>query len=63
MRRGGESTVSLHSSGKWNISKVILRIFGWVCKILRLSPLVVAHGVVVMTVGSQSRQSQIESYG
>ena len=33
-------------------------------EILKISsyPLAVEHGVVVITVGSQSRQSQIESY-
>ena len=34
-------------SGKWNLSKVILRLYGWVYKTLRLSPLVVEHIVVV----------------
>ena len=32
-------------------------------KTLKLSPFVVEHSVVVMTEGSQSRWSQIESYG
>ena len=35
---------------------------GWVYKTFRLSPLVVEHTLVVMTAGSQSRRSQIESY-
>ena len=30
---------------------------------IRLSSLAVVHSVVIMTIGSQSRQSQIESYG
>ena len=35
---------------------------GWVYKTFRLSPIVVEHTLVVMTAGSQSRRSQIESY-
>ena len=30
---------------------------------IRLSPLAIEHSVVVMTAGSQSRRSHIESYG
>ena len=45
-------------SGKWNVSRVILRLYRWVYKTLRLSPLVVDHSVVVMSarlnpIGSQ----------
>ena len=54
--------ITLAVSGKWNVSRVIPRLYGWVYKTLRLSLLVVKHSVVVMTAGSQSRQSQIESY-
>ena len=36
-------------SGKSNVSRVILRLYGWVYKTLRLSPLVVDHRVVVMS--------------
>ena len=50
-------------SGKWNVFRVALRLYGWVYKTLRLSPLVIEHSVVVMTASSQSRQSQIKSYG
>ena len=42
---------------------IIPRLYGWAYKTLRLYPLVVEHSVVVMTTGSESRQSQIESYG
>ena len=49
--------------GKWNVSRVIPRLYGWVCKTLRLSLLVVDHSVVVMNAVFQSRRSQIESYG
>ena len=44
-------------SGKINVSRVTPRIYGWVYKTLRLSPLAVEHSVVVMTAGSQSRPS------
>ena len=37
--------------------------YGSVYKILRPSPLVVEHSLMVMTTSSQSRGSQIESYG
>ena len=50
-------------SGKWNISRVILRLYGWVYKTWRLMPLADEQSVAVMTVGSQSRRSQIVSYG
>ena len=46
-------------SEKWNVS----RVYGWVYKTLRLFPLAVEYSVVVMTVDSQSRRSQIETYG
>ena len=49
-------------SGKWNVPSVMPRLYGWVYKTLRLTPVVVEHSVVVMTAGSQSRRSQIESY-
>ena len=57
---GFEGTCTV--SGKWNVSRVIPRLYVWVCKTLRLSPLVVKHSAVVMTAGCQLRQSQIESY-
>ena len=40
-------------SGKWNVSRVIARPYGWVYKIIRLSPLAFGHNVVVKIVGSQ----------
>ena len=36
-------------SRKWNVSRVIPRLYGWVYKTLRLFPLAVEHGVVVMS--------------
>ena len=36
-------------SGKGNISRIIPRLYGWVHKTLRLSPLVVEHSVAVMS--------------
>ena len=50
-------------SGKWHVSRVMPRLYGWVYKNWRLSPLGYKHSVVVMTTGSQSRRSQILSYG
>ena len=50
-------------SGKWNTSRAIPRPYAWVYKTLRLSPLAVEHSVEVMAAGSQSRRSEIESYG
>ena len=47
-------------SWKRNVSRVVPRLYGWVYKTLRLPPLAVEHSIVVMTMGSQSRQSQIE---
>ena len=45
------------------VSRVIPRLYGWVYKTLRLSPLAVEQSAVVMTAGSQSRRSQTECYG
>ena len=42
---------------------VIVKFDKWVYKASRLSPLVVKHSVVVMTVASELRKSQIEPYG
>ena len=35
-------------SGKWNVSRVIPRLYGWLYKTLRISSLVVEHSVVVV---------------
>ena len=35
-------------SEKWNVSRVIPRLNGWVCKTLRLSPLAVKHSVLAV---------------
>ena len=48
-------------SRMWNVSRVISEIYRWVDNNLRLSLLVVEHSVMVMTAGSQSRRSQIDS--
>ena len=50
-------------SEKGDVSRVIPKLYEWVYKTLRLSPLVVEHRVAVLTAGSLSRRSQIESYG
>ena len=42
---------------------VIPKLYGWVNKTLRVSPLVLEHGVVVITVGSQSRRGGVEGEG
>ena len=57
MRKGGEPKIYT-VSGKWNVSRVILRLCGWVYKTLA-----VEHSVVVMIVASQSERSKTESYG
>ena len=47
-------------SGRWDVSRVISRLYGWVYKTWRLFPLADEHSVAVMTAGgSQSRRSQI----
>ena len=46
-------------SGKWNVSRVIPRFYGWVYKTLRLSPLVVEHSFVVMSARLNPMCSQI----
>ena len=37
-------------SGRWNVFRVIPRLYGWVYKTLRLSPYVVKYNIVVMNV-------------
>ena len=54
---GFENTYTI--SGKGNVSRVIPGLFGWFYQTLRLSPLVVEHTVVVMTVDSQSRKKTV----
>ena len=61
MRVGFENTCT--ATGKWNVSRVIPRLYGWVYKIWRLFPLAAENSVAVMTASSQSRRSQIVSYG
>ena len=58
-----ESEKTCTDYGKWNASWVISKFYGWAYKISRLSSLGVDHSVVVITAGSQSRRSKIESYG
>ena len=53
---GFENTCTV--SGKWNVSRVIPRLYGWVYKTWRLFPLADEHSIAVMIVGSQ-----IVSYG
>ena len=57
MSVGYENTWAV--SGKRNVSWVIPRLYGWVYKTLRISPLMAVHSVVVMTADFQSRLSQI----
>ena len=45
--------------GKWNVSRVIPRLYGWVHKILRPTPLVVENSAEVVTARSRLRRSQI----
>ena len=47
---GFENTCTV--PGKWNVFRVISKLYGWVCKTFRGNPLVVEHRVVVMTAGS-----------
>ena len=48
-------------SGKWNVSRVIPRLFEWKYKTIRIFLLAVELSVVDMIACSQSRWSQIES--
>ena len=45
-------------SSKWNVSRIILRIYGWVYKTLKLFPLVVEYSVAVMSARLNSMGSQ-----
>ena len=42
--------ITLAVSGKWKISMVIPRLYGWVYKTLKLSPILVEQNVAVMSV-------------
>ena len=46
MSVGSENTCTV--PGRWNVFRVILRLYGWVYENLRLNPLVVEHRVVIM---------------
>ena len=58
-----ENILQIYNAEVQFVSRVIPRLYGWVYNTLRLSPLVFEHSVVATTAGSQSRRSQIESYG
>ena len=45
-------------SGKWNVSRVIPRLYGWVYKTFRLSPLVVEHSFMVVSARLNPKGSQ-----
>ena len=45
-------------SRKWNVSRVIPRLYEWVYKILRLPPLVVENSAVVMSTRLNPKGSQ-----
>ena len=49
----------LHSLGKWNVSNVIPRLYGWVYKTWMPFSLAVEYSVAAMTAGFQSTRSQI----
>ena len=61
MSVGFENTCT--ASGKWDVFRVISRLYGWVYKTWRLFPLADEHSVAVMTTGPQTRRSQIVSNG
>ena len=44
--------------GKFNVSRIIPRLYEWVYKTLRLSPLVTEHSTVVMSAGLNSMDRQ-----
>ena len=47
----------------WNLRTILQFQKSEISPGLRLLPLAVEHNVVVMTAGSQSRRSRVESYG
>ena len=47
---------------KWNVSRVIPRLYGWVYKTLKLSPLVIEHRIVVMTARLNAMGSQFSIF-
>ena len=46
---GGGVDNTCKVSGKWNVSRIIRKLYGWVYRTLRLSPSVVEHSVLVMS--------------
>ena len=56
MGEGFDNTCTV--PGKWNVSRVIPRLYGGVYKTLRLFPLVVEHSVVVMSARLNAMGSQ-----
>ena len=61
MSVGFEDTCTV--PGKWNVFRVISRLFGRVYKTLRLNPLVVERNVVVMTAGSHQGDPKLNPMG
>ena len=58
---GFENTSTV--SGKWNVSSVIPRLYGWVYKTWKLFPLPDEHSGAVMTAGSQSDDPRLYPMG
>ena len=58
---GFENTCTV--PGKWNVFKVISRLYGWVDETLKLNPLAIEHRVVVMTAGSHQEDSKLNPMG
>ena len=58
---GFENTCTV--PGKWNVFRVISRLYGWVCKTLRRNPLVFEHKVVVITAGSYQGNPKFNPMG
>ena len=56
---GFENTCSV--SGKWNVSRVALSLYGWVYKILRLANFATVDSIVVVTAVCHSGVSHFES--
>ena len=48
-------------SDKWNVSRIISRLYEWDCNMLRIPLVIAEHGVVVATTGYQYRKSQLDT--
>ena len=49
-------------SGKYNVSRVVPRLYGWICKIIRPFSTTGEDGIVLVTIGNQPGRPQFDTH-